>query len=101
MNFENKQLIYIFADVKLAISKDGKQVTLPHLEKQYEEWIFQMHEHYDEVIERGEDQPLLVVSPSNKKKLGISSDGKIAMRTTCFVISQVRLPCLFYDEVLI
>ncbi|XP_058206197.1 structural maintenance of chromosomes flexible hinge domain-containing protein GMI1 isoform X3 [Rhododendron vialii] len=61
-------------EVKLEISKDGKQVTLPQLEKQYDEWIFQMHDHYDEVIERGEDQPLLVVSPSNKKKLGISSD---------------------------
>ncbi|KAG5558852.1 hypothetical protein RHGRI_008715 [Rhododendron griersonianum] len=61
-------------EVKLEISKDGKQVTLPQLEKQYDEWIFQMHDRYDEVIERGEDQPLLVVSPSNKKKLGISSD---------------------------
>lgn len=61
-------------EVKLDISKDGKQVTLLQLEKQYEEWIFQMHDRYDEVIERGEDQALLVVSPSNKKKLGISSD---------------------------
>lgn len=77
-------MIYVFAEVKLEISKDGKQVTLPQLEKQYDEWIFQMHDHYDEVIERGEDQPLLVVSPSNKKKLGISSDGKIAMTPTFF-----------------
>ncbi|KAI8565060.1 hypothetical protein RHMOL_Rhmol03G0231500 [Rhododendron molle] len=61
-------------EVILEISRYGKQVTLLQLEKQYDEWIFQMHDHYDEVIERGEDQPLLVVSPSNKKKLGISSD---------------------------
>ncbi|XP_057463870.1 structural maintenance of chromosomes flexible hinge domain-containing protein GMI1 [Actinidia eriantha] len=61
-------------DVKLEIFKDGKQVTFLQLEKQYQEWIFQMHGHYDEEIECGEDQPLLVVSPSNKKRLGISSE---------------------------
>lgn len=55
-----------------------------------------MHDQYDEVIERGEDQALLVVSPSNKKKLGISSDGKDARRTTLFFsCHQVRLPYLF------
>lgn len=35
-----------------------------------------MHEKYDEEIECGEDQPVIVLSPSNKKGLGISSDGK-------------------------
>lgn len=41
-----------------------------------EEWIFQKHDQYGEVIERGKHKPLLVVSPSNKKQLGISSDSK-------------------------
>lgn len=61
-----------------------------------EEWIFQTHDRYGEVIERGKHQPLLVVIPSNKKQLGISSDskfflvywqssdGKVAKRTTYF-----------------
>ncbi|THG10123.1 hypothetical protein TEA_027988 [Camellia sinensis var. sinensis] len=61
-------------EVKIKIYKDGKQVTLLQLEQQYQEWIFQMHNRYDEEIDHGEDQPLLVVSPSNKKKLGISAD---------------------------
>jgi hypothetical protein len=61
-------------------------VALSQLEKQYEEWLFQMHDRYDEVIERGEDQPLLVVSPLNKKKLAISSDGKVAGRTRLFLL---------------
>lgn len=61
-------------EVKVKIYKHGKQVTLLQLEQQYQEWIFQMHNRYDEEIDHGEDQPLLVVSPSNKKKLGISAD---------------------------
>ena len=89
-------------DVKLEIFKDGKRVTFLQLEKQYQEWIFQMHGHYDEEIECGEDQPILVVSPSNKKRLGISSESKFSRSSTLFTINdQVRLPSLFIDEVLL
>ncbi|KAL6998730.1 hypothetical protein U1Q18_004768 [Sarracenia purpurea var. burkii] len=63
-----------FIEVELRVYRDGKQVTLLQLEKQYQEWIFQMHDRYDEEIDRGEDQPLLLVSPSNKEGLGISSE---------------------------
>ena len=45
------------------------------LEREYQDWLLKMHDSYDEEIESGEDQPVLVVSPLNKKALGISSDG--------------------------
>ncbi|CAN0922576.1 Structural maintenance of chromosomes flexible hinge domain-containing protein GMI1 [Linum grandiflorum] len=61
-------------DVQIEITQDGKKCTLSHLEKQYQEWILQMHELYDKEIESGEDDPVMVVSPANKKTLGISSD---------------------------
>lgn len=35
-----------------------------------------MHERYDEETDRGEDQPIVVVSPANKKAIHISSDGR-------------------------
>ncbi|KAM7504877.1 hypothetical protein LguiB_003781 [Lonicera macranthoides] len=56
------------------IYRDGKLLTPLQFEKQYQEWILQMHDIYDQEIDCGEDQPLLIVGPSNKKKLGISSD---------------------------
>ncbi|CAN0912051.1 Structural maintenance of chromosomes flexible hinge domain-containing protein GMI1 [Linum grandiflorum] len=42
-------------DVQIEISKNGKKCTISHLEKQYQEWILQMHEPYDKEIESGED----------------------------------------------
>lgn len=35
-----------------------------------------MHDDHDEEINSGEDEPVLVISPLNKKELGISSDGR-------------------------
>lgn len=46
------------------------------LEKEYREWLLQMHSQYDEEADSGEDQPIIIVSPANGKELGISSDGK-------------------------
>lgn len=46
------------------------------MEKQYQEWVLRMHDCYDEEIVCGEDEPVLVINPSNKKQLGISADGK-------------------------
>ncbi|CAN1250771.1 Structural maintenance of chromosomes flexible hinge domain-containing protein GMI1 [Linum perenne] len=61
-------------DVDIEISINGKLCTISQLEKQYHEWILQMHERYDKEMESGEDDPVMVVSPPNKKQLGISSD---------------------------
>lgn len=66
-----------FTDVHIEIFKDGKQLTLQQVEKQYLEWIFQMHSLYDEESDCGKDEPVIIINPSNKKQLGISSDGKV------------------------
>lgn len=47
------------------------------MEKQYQEWILQMHNTFDEESDCGEDEPIIILNPSNKKQLGISSDGKL------------------------
>lgn len=61
-------------DVHIEIFKDGKELSLQQVEKQYQDWIFQMHNLYDEESNCGEDEPVIIINPSNKKQLGISSD---------------------------
>ncbi|KAF8379724.1 hypothetical protein HHK36_029171 [Tetracentron sinense] len=72
-NFGNKPLEKE-KDINVEIRRAGKPLTLSQLEKEYQDWVFQMHDGYDEEMECGEDQPVLVVSPCNKNGLGISSD---------------------------
>ncbi|KAG9448240.1 hypothetical protein H6P81_014368 [Aristolochia fimbriata] len=62
------------SDVSIEMHKDGKPITPFQLEKAYVDWVMKMHESYDEEIDCGEDQPVLVVNPGNKKGLGISGD---------------------------
>ncbi|XP_039056960.1 structural maintenance of chromosomes flexible hinge domain-containing protein GMI1-like isoform X2 [Hibiscus syriacus] len=61
-------------DVNVEIHRDEKQLTYLQLEREYMDWLLQMHRMYDEEIESGEDQPIIIVNPLNKKALGISSD---------------------------
>ncbi|CAB4302019.1 unnamed protein product [Prunus armeniaca] len=61
-------------DVRIKIYRDGNHLTLSQLKKEYEDWILQMHERYDDEAHCCEDQPVLVVSPANKKALRISSE---------------------------
>ncbi|KAL2540263.1 gamma-irradiation and mitomycin c induced 1 [Abeliophyllum distichum] len=61
-------------ELQIKICRSGKILTLSQLEKQYQDWILEMHDLYDEEIDSGEDQPTLVVVPEKNKKLGISSD---------------------------
>ncbi|CAN4089555.1 unnamed protein product [Withania somnifera] len=61
-------------DILVEISKDGKKLSLMQMEKLYQDWMFQMHDRYDEEIDCGEDQPTFVVGPLNKKELGVSSE---------------------------
>ncbi|CAI0397449.1 unnamed protein product [Linum tenue] len=61
-------------DVNIEIFRDSKKCTVSQLERQYEEWIFKMHELYDKEIGSGEDEPIMIVSPTNKNQLCISSD---------------------------
>ncbi|KAJ6309512.1 hypothetical protein OIU77_015303, partial [Salix suchowensis] len=59
--------------VNVDISRDDKLLSPSHLEKEYEEWILQMHSQYDTEVGAGEDDGVLVVGPTNKIP-GISSD---------------------------
>ncbi|XP_074380621.1 structural maintenance of chromosomes flexible hinge domain-containing protein GMI1-like isoform X2 [Apium graveolens] len=61
-------------DVHVEVYKDGKKLSLQQMEKQYQEWILQMHYAYDEDSDCGEDEPIIILNPSSKKQLGISSD---------------------------
>ncbi|XP_050237468.1 structural maintenance of chromosomes flexible hinge domain-containing protein GMI1 isoform X2 [Mercurialis annua] len=60
-------------EVNIQIFRDGKLLSPLVFEKEYQEWIFQMHE-YDQEVDSGEDDAVLVVNPTNKKGLGIASD---------------------------
>ncbi|XP_055825977.1 structural maintenance of chromosomes flexible hinge domain-containing protein GMI1 [Solanum dulcamara] len=61
-------------DVLIEITKDGKKLSILQLEKLYQDWLFEMHDRYDEEIDCGEDQPTFVIGPLHKKELGVSSD---------------------------
>ncbi|OMO93636.1 gamma-irradiation and mitomycin c induced 1, partial [Corchorus olitorius] len=60
--------------VDVEIYRDGKKISFPQVERDYRDWLLQMHDRYDEEMMSGEDQPVLVIDPSNKKALGISDD---------------------------
>ncbi|WCJ44422.1 Structural maintenance of chromosomes flexible hinge domain-containing protein GMI1 [Euphorbia peplus] len=62
------------SEVSIKMIRDGKTISLERLDKEYQEWIHQMHDRYDEECDAGEDDAVLVINPANKKKLGISSD---------------------------
>lgn len=70
------EILCNYVELTVKVYKGRESLSYPKLEKEYQDWIFLMHEKYDEEIGCGEDQPVLVLSPSNKKGLGISSDGK-------------------------
>ncbi|KAK2635775.1 hypothetical protein Ddye_030567 [Dipteronia dyeriana] len=61
-------------EINVEIYRAGKLITPLQLEKDYQDWLLQMHDLYDEEINCGEDQPVLVINPRNKKTLGITSD---------------------------
>ncbi|KAK1571160.1 hypothetical protein Q3G72_012800 [Acer saccharum] len=61
-------------EINVEIYRAGKLLTPLQLEKDYQDWLLQMHDLYDEEINCGEDQPVLVINPKNKKTLGITSD---------------------------
>ncbi|XP_058724701.1 structural maintenance of chromosomes flexible hinge domain-containing protein GMI1 isoform X2 [Vicia villosa] len=61
--------------VSVEISTGTKMVTPAQLEKEYQEWIIKMHNQYDEEADAtAEDNPVIIVSPPNKKALGISKE---------------------------
>ena len=76
LNYSEVKHFKFFVEISVEIHRGGNLLTLSQLEKVYQDWIYQMHDLYDEEIDSGEDQPVIVVGSLDKKKLGISSDGK-------------------------
>lgn len=66
--------------MQIEISRDGKKLTACQLEKQYNDWISDMHDRYDDEIDGGLDEATIVVVSSKIKKLGIESEGKLNIR---------------------
>ncbi|KAK9672435.1 hypothetical protein RND81_12G100500 [Saponaria officinalis] len=60
--------------LKFQISRDGKQLSLLQLEREYQNWILQMHSDYDEEFNCGDDEPTILINGANKEELGITSD---------------------------
>ncbi|CAK8570173.1 unnamed protein product [Lathyrus sativus] len=61
--------------VSVEISTGTRMLTPAQLEKEYQEWIINMHNQYDEEADAtAEDNPVIIVSPPNKKALGISKE---------------------------
>lgn len=63
--------------VKLHISRCGKELTLQRLEREYQDWILQMHSKYDDDCNLGIDEPDVIVDASNAEELGISTGGTV------------------------
>ena len=49
----------------------GQLLSPSQLEKEYQDWVLQMHMQYDEEVVDGEDQPIIVVSRVNTKDNGM------------------------------
>ncbi|CAL4969818.1 unnamed protein product [Urochloa decumbens] len=60
-----------------ARDKDGKLLSYNQLEKQYYDWIKEMHDKYDVEMDGGDDEPTLIINPKCKERLGISSDVEV------------------------
>ncbi|XP_021977542.1 structural maintenance of chromosomes flexible hinge domain-containing protein GMI1 [Helianthus annuus] len=63
--------------VDIDIRRDGKSLNLTQLDKQYQLWLREMHERYDEEDNCGIDEPVLIVNPLNKKALHISRSSDV------------------------
>ncbi|KAH9603600.1 hypothetical protein KSS87_015976 [Heliosperma pusillum] len=60
--------------VKCKILKGGKQLSLLQLEREYQNWVHQMHNDYDEEFSGGDDVPIVLINLANKEELGITSN---------------------------
>ncbi|KAL6509247.1 hypothetical protein OROGR_022557 [Orobanche gracilis] len=60
-------------EVQIEITRDGNKLTLQELEKLYAEWVSDMHDRYDEEVDRGLDEPTLVIVSSKIKNLDTAS----------------------------
>ncbi|KAM6586559.1 hypothetical protein CsatA_009164 [Cannabis sativa] len=62
--------------IEIRVYRDGKPLKNSQLERDYQNWILQMHNKYDEEVDHGEDEPILalITSPSKGKAIRKSND---------------------------
>ncbi|KVI04651.1 Histidine kinase-like ATPase, ATP-binding domain-containing protein [Cynara cardunculus var. scolymus] len=58
--------------VHIEIRRDGKPLTLSQLNKQYQQWLLDMHDKYDKEADCGTDEPVYIVNPIKTKELHTS-----------------------------
>ncbi|KAL3653639.1 hypothetical protein CASFOL_003320 [Castilleja foliolosa] len=80
-------------EVQIEITKDGKKLSLPQLEKLYAEWVSEMHDRYDDETYGGLDEPTIVIVSSRIKNIDTSSGvlrvhKKIQRRGICWETGQ-------------
>lgn len=64
-------------EVNIDIRKGGRSLGCKQLEKQYHDWIKEMHDKYDVEMDGGDDEHTVIINPTNKERLGISKDVKV------------------------
>lgn len=64
-------------EVNIDIRKGGRSLGCKQLEKQYHDWIKEMHDKYDVEMDGGDDEHTVIINPTNKERLGISEDVKV------------------------
>ncbi|GMN65950.1 hypothetical protein TIFTF001_035016 [Ficus carica] len=71
----------------------GKMLSPSQLEKEYQDWVFQMHMKYDEEVDHGEDEPVIVVTPVKIKEIGMADNNNwfIFTMINFFIILHVHL----------
>ncbi|XP_062073428.1 structural maintenance of chromosomes flexible hinge domain-containing protein GMI1-like isoform X2 [Humulus lupulus] len=74
-NFDNN-LCENEKGIEIRVYRDGKSLNSSQLERDYQNWILQMHMKYDEEVDHGEDEPILALmpSPAKGKTIGMSCD---------------------------
>lgn len=68
--------IFLVEEVSVDARKDERSLNRMQLEKQYHDWINNMHAKYDVEMDGGDDEHTVIINPSNKERLGISKDGE-------------------------
>ncbi|XP_051207961.1 structural maintenance of chromosomes flexible hinge domain-containing protein GMI1 isoform X2 [Lolium perenne] len=64
-------------DVNVDVRRGGRSLNVTQLEKQYHDWINNMHAQYDVEIDEGDNDHTVIINPSNKDRLGISEDVQV------------------------
>ncbi|KAJ0719238.1 putative histidine kinase/HSP90-like ATPase superfamily [Helianthus annuus] len=64
-NLGNKQPFEKDSGVDIDIKRDGKSLNLTQLDKEYQLWLMEMHEKYDEEVDSRFDEPVLTRNPSS------------------------------------